>query len=102
VATTTQERPKPRTPRTVVVGRGEFGSGAVTALRAALDAMPDTAELVVDLSEVTFIDQRGVGALLGAAHRLAENGRSLVVRDAPPSIRTVLRSVGLHRWAAVA
>ncbi len=84
----------------VVVGKGEFGSETVTALRAALNA--DSPSLIVDMSQVTFIDQRGIGALLGAAHRLAEQGRALVIVDAPPPIQLVLRSVGLHRWAAVA
>jgi anti-anti-sigma factor len=86
---------------TVVIGRGEFGGGAAAALRAAIDSMSPASELTVDLSEVTFLDQRGIGALLGAAHRLAEGGSTMTITGVTPDVRTVLRSVGLHRLAAL-
>ena len=83
----------------VVKGSGRFGAGAVSALRAALELRPDAGTLIVDVSEVDAVDERGVGALLGAAHRLAEEGRSLVIRGASSAVRLRLRAVGLHRCA---
>ena len=85
----------------VLVAKDEFGSAAAAALRTALHAAPEAAALVVDVTGVEFVDGRGVNALLGAAHRLREEGRSLVVRGASTSVRSALRAVGLHRWAAV-
>jgi anti-anti-sigma regulatory factor len=86
----------------VLVGRGAFGAGAVTAMQAALESMPDARALIVDLAEVDSVDERGIGALLGGAHRLYAEGRMMVVRGANEPTRVRLRSVGLHRWAALA
>src|SRR3954468_6971611 len=95
-------QPEYPTRETMIVGRGEFGGGAATALRATIDAMSPASELVVDLRDVTFIDQRGVSALLGAAHRLAESGGTMTIAGASTDVRAALRSVGLHQWAALA
>ena len=86
----------------VVVVAGAFDEDSVQALRAAMAAHPSGRGVIVDLSELDEVDQRAIGALLAAAHRLAEDGRSLEIRAAKPSVRKTLRSVGLHQWAAVA
>jgi anti-anti-sigma factor len=66
-----------------------------------LEAMPDTSTVVVDVSAVESIDSHGLRALVGAAHRLAEEERLMAVHGAPPAVRAVLRSAGLHHWAAL-
>ena len=85
----------------VVVCHGEFGPGAVSALMAALEGMPDGSTLVVDVSGVSTIDDEGLRALLGTALRLVEDRRLMTVLGAGPALRTILRSAGLHRWAAL-
>ncbi|MFI8091755.1 STAS domain-containing protein [Streptomyces sp. NPDC086080] len=45
----------------------------------------------LELSEVTFVDVAGAGALAAAAGRLGD-GRRLVVRRPPPALRRVLET----------
>lgn len=45
----------------------------------------------LELSEVTFVDVAGAGALVAAAGRLGD-GRRLVVRRPPPALRRVLEA----------
>jgi anti-sigma B factor antagonist len=60
----------------IAVG-GELDFGASPRLRARLFAHIDggTRHLVLDLSEVTFIDSTAIGVLVGAVARLRETGR---------------------------
>lgn len=46
--------------------------------------------LVIDLSDTTFIDARGVAVLVKARMRLAGMGARLVLRRPPPLVRRVL------------
>lgn len=52
-------------------------------------------EVTIDLSEVTFIDSSGLGALLEARRRLASEGCQLTVRGLAPRIRQLLDRSGL-------
>jgi anti-anti-sigma factor len=46
--------------------------------------------VLVDLSELTFIDSTGLRALVAAAHLSSQNGRKLAVRrDLPPAVERV-------------
>ena len=85
----------------LVAAQGAFGAGADAAMNATLEGLPDVSTLVVDLSRVSSIDGRGIASLLAMAHRLGEEGRTLVVRGAAPALERRLRAVGLHRWAAL-
>lgn len=53
--------------------------------------------LVVDLSEVTFVDSTALGALADAAKRLRSNDRSLAVVCVDRNILRVLEVTGLSR-----
>lgn len=80
---------------TVISVSGEVDVSNAAELRAALDAGLSGAsghEVVVDLSDVPYIDSTGIGVLVGAAHRAAESGARLVV--ARPQ-RNVLRVLGM-------
>ena len=58
-------------------------------------------ELVIDLSEVSFMDSAGIGGLL-RAHRLCdEHGAELRVRGAPPRLRRILAITGLATWFGI-
>ncbi|MDO8363143.1 MAG: STAS domain-containing protein [Actinomycetota bacterium] len=57
----------------------------------------DDADIVVDLSEVTFMDASTVGALVMARDRLRALSRSLTVRDPSPPARRLLDLCGLER-----
>ena len=90
------------TEHTVVIGQRGFGARTTDALRAAINGLPDRRAVVVDLANLDALDERGIGVLLAAAHRLYEDGRALIVQGANAAVRAHLRAVGLHRWAAIA
>ncbi len=51
-------------------------------------------DLVIDLGEVLFIDSSGLRILLGAAQRLRDQGRNIVLRSTAPSVRRLLEITG--------
>ena len=67
------------------------------ALERAADAAGD---LVVDLSELTFIDVAGMHALARAAERMSRTGRRLRVCHPSPQLRRLLRLVELGHLLA--
>jgi len=79
--------------------RGSLDIATSPTLRAALiDATEhDAKEIVVDLSQLEFLDSTGLGALIGAHRRAAERGGALrlVVRDG--TISRLLNITGLIR-----
>ena len=63
-----------------------------------LSAIDDGAvDIVVDLSETTFIDSMTLGILLGAVKRLRPRGGQLRVVTADPSIRKIFEITLLDR-----
>jgi anti-sigma B factor antagonist len=66
---------------TVIASEGEIDVSTVGAFRNALSeaARAGADRLVIDLSEVTFIDSSGLGALVEAHNRLRRDHRQLVV-----------------------
>ena len=78
---------------------GRLDVSAVAEVRAALHQAIDsgTGDLVVDLSGVELLDATGLGVLLGADRRAKLLGRQLVLRDAAPRVRRILRVTRLHR-----
>jgi anti-sigma B factor antagonist len=89
----------------------DFGDGRVVTLSGELDAStcrglleqlqgPPGSSVVVDLSELTFMDSSGLGAI-HLARRLAEkNGGTLVVCRPQPIVHRVLQLTGLDMWIA--
>ncbi|MFI6262351.1 STAS domain-containing protein [Micromonospora sp. NPDC051006] len=78
---------------------GEVDMATADTLDAALaDALsrPGTRELVVDLTEVRFLDSSGVRVLVGAAATARRDGVAFRVTDPQPIVARVLRitSVG--------
>jgi len=55
--------------------------------------------VVVDLSDLTFIDPSGISALVMARNRIVADGRGLLVLTRPRGIvRRALEIVGLSAW----
>lgn len=71
---------------------GEVDVSCAEVLRSALaDAMrEEVAEVVVDLSEVPYIDSTGIGVLVGAAHTAAEADKHLVCERPQRNVERVL------------
>jgi anti-anti-sigma factor len=53
--------------------------------------------LVLDMAGVTFIDDSGLGMLVGTLKRLTREGGSLVIRNPSAQIRRVLEITGIER-----
>ena len=66
---------------TVIASEGEIDVSSVGAFRGALSeaARAGADRLVIDLSDVSFIDSSGLGALLDAHNRLRRDNRQLAV-----------------------
>ena len=77
---------------------GDLDMVSSTLLRAQLDeACDEGLPVVVELSEVTFIDSIALGVLLAAHRRLLAGGCRLTLTGASGRVQTVLESTGLIR-----
>lgn len=58
-------------------------------------------ELIMDFSEVGFMDSSGIGLVMGRYKLMQEIGGSLVVRNPPAHIKKVMRLSGIDRLASI-
>lgn len=87
----------------IVSVRGEVDVVTVGQLRAVLQplAVAGPGRIVVDVSEVSFIDSTGLGVLVGALERTRGRGAELVLRGPGASTRKILEITGLDVVFAV-
>ncbi|MDT4925694.1 MAG: hypothetical protein QOG01_3407 [Pseudonocardiales bacterium] len=82
----------------VVAVAGDLDLGSVTALRhesnAAL-ADPEVAKLVLDFSQLTFLDSTGLGCLVEIRQLAVTSGKSFALRSVQPTTARVLELGGL-------
>lgn len=84
---------------TVIASEGEIDVSSVGAFRDAVSeaARAGVDRLVIDLSEVSFIDSSGLGALLDAQNRLRRDKRQLaVVAPSGTAAAVLLELAGLR------
>jgi anti-sigma B factor antagonist len=77
---------------------GEFDAVLAAARRAELMDVCDRSAgsvVVLDLTEVTFIDSTGLGLLIGLARRMRDGGGGVRLRGCRRSVRRVLTLSGL-------
>lgn len=75
---------------------GEVDPQTTEQLDQAVDgALEASANLVLDLGGVTFIDSAGLRSLIRAQRRTEQDGGSLVLRSPRPSTLRVLEITGL-------
>jgi anti-sigma B factor antagonist len=83
--------------------RGSLDIATAPTVRAALNDATETGghDLIVDLTQLEFLDSTGLGVLIGAHRRAAERGGSfrLIVHDGP--ISRLLNITGLVTVFAV-
>jgi anti-anti-sigma factor len=75
-------------------GELDYCSGAELAIRLA-DAGRLGARIVVDLTDLEFIDSAGMGVLHRAAHWAGEDGWTLSLTGPRPNVQRVLRLTNL-------
>jgi anti-anti-sigma factor len=81
----------------VVVLDGDVDFEAVERFSRAIDTAAERAPalVVLDSSELTFIDSRGLGAVVDARNRLRERSADLVIRGASVMLTRLLGITGL-------
>jgi anti-sigma B factor antagonist len=82
----------------IVRVRGDVDIASAPKLREALlEVLAETpaTHLVVDLSDVEFIDSTGIGVVVGAHKRVTANGGRLTAVVVTPAVHRVLRTTGL-------
>lgn len=78
---------------------GALDAEGATALRPGFETLGQdaTQDVVLDLSDVSYLDGAGVGAVAYLFKRLAARGRRLKVQGAAGQPLSTLRALGLHR-----
>jgi anti-sigma B factor antagonist len=71
-------------------------SELLSAIKQSLDPT-----IIVDLTEVTFIDATVVGVLIGARERLAKDGRRLRIAGPSKQVQRTLELIGLDKVVQV-
>jgi anti-sigma B factor antagonist len=81
--------------------RGDIDAYSVGQFREALSALAEVARLIIDLSEVPFMDSAGLGALIGGIrHNRDHDGEIVVVCD-KPALTRLLHTTGFDRIVPV-
>lgn len=78
---------------------GELDASTCRGLVEQLQGPPGSS-VVVDLSELTFMDSSGLGAIHLARRRASKDGGTLVVCRPQPIVHRVLQLTGLDTWIA--
>jgi anti-anti-sigma factor len=87
-------------PQTVLTLNGELDPGTAPTLRTHLtDLAADDAvsSVVVDLSQITFLDSSGIRALVTGGEALRARSAELILRAPAPNVRRVLEVTGLSQ-----
>ena len=80
---------------------GELDAYTVAAFRDTLTDLSNQPRVVIDLSEVPFMDSAGLGALIGGIRRARENGGEVAVACSRPTLTRLLHTTGFDRIVPV-
>ena len=86
---------------TLVRPRGELDAYSVGQFRESLTNLADRPRLLIDLSEVPFMDSAGLGALIGGIRRAREAEGEVVVACSRPTLTRLLHTTGFDRIVTV-
>jgi anti-sigma B factor antagonist len=80
---------------------GELDAYTVGQFRESLSELSEVDHLLIDLSEVPFMDSAGLGALIGGIRRTRESGGDVAVACSRPTLTRLLHTTGFDRIVAV-
>jgi anti-anti-sigma factor len=80
-----------------IVFAGEIDLAARAAVEDAVDAAVDHGRVVVDLTDVTFLDSTGLAAIARAIRKQA----SVSVVNPNPAVRQTLRTSGIDQYIQI-
>ena len=87
---------------TVCRPKGEIDAYTVGQFRESLGELANVERLVIDLSEVPFMDSAGLGALIGGIRKARDAGGQVVVGCDRPTLTRLLHTTGFDRIVPVA
>ena len=76
--------------------RGELDVSTIAIVQEAIAGV-NGGTVVLDLTDLRFVDSAGIGCFARAHVALSEAGRALELRDPQPAIRRVIELTGLDR-----
>ena len=80
---------------------GELDAYTVAQFREALTELAEESYVLVDLSDVPFMDSAGLGALIGGIRRARENDGDVAVACNRPALTRLLHTTGFDRIVPV-
>lgn len=80
---------------------GEVDAYTVGDFREALAGIDNVRWLIIDLSEVPFMDSAGLGALIGGIRRVREADGDVAVVSTTASLNRLLHTTGFDRIVPV-
>jgi anti-sigma B factor antagonist len=86
---------------TVCRPSGELDAYTVGQFRESLAELAGAPRLLIDLSEVPFMDSAGLGALIGGIRRAREAGGDVAVACSRPTLTRLLHTTGFDRSVPV-
>ena len=86
---------------TVCRPAGELDAYTVGQFRESLAELAGAPRLLIDLSEVPFMDSAGLGALIGGIRRAREAGGDVAVACSRPTLTRLLHTTGFDRIVPV-
>lgn len=90
--------------RTVAVLSGEIDHHNAKGMRAEIDyAIREKRpkELIMDFSDVGFMDSSGIGLVIGRCKVMQEMEGTVTVKDPPSNIKKIMRLAGIDRLAHI-
>ena len=81
---------------------GELDAYTVGQFREALGELASRPKLLIDMSDVPFVDSAGLGALIGGIRRAREAGGDVAVACNRPTLVRLLHTTGFDRIVTVA
>ena len=80
---------------------GELDAYTVNDFREALGEVTSADRVLIDLSNVPFMDSAGLGALIGGIRRAREAGGDVAVACSRPTLTRLLHTTGFDRIVPV-
>lgn len=80
---------------------GELDAYTVGTFREALSRLAEKSHLLIDLSEVPFMDSAGLGALIGGIRKARESDGQVAVACSRPALTRLLHTTGFDRIVPV-
>lgn len=84
---------------------GDLDAASSAVLRATLQELADEVaehgDLVIDLSDVPFLDSAGLGAVIAGVRAIRQNGGKVVLTSPRPSVANLLRTTEIDQIVEV-